>query len=638
MADAGETGLAGAAATDAAGQGGQGAQAGQAGAPALSVPTIADVALPDGSFNQDYSFTLEASGGSGEGYEFRLTSGALPLGLELSDAGLISGIPRESGSFEFEVTLRDSNETTRSAELMLEIARSRWFVYVNGLEVRAVDLTSDSFESISITPSVPQNASGIYGSVPHVSPDGRFVTYSFILMGESDTTEVHLVDLDEDPPKDVVATELSEERFYGYGAQWSPDSQHVGIIGMFENERGELLAPSYATYINAEQVLSSPREPADFRRIAEAFSMLEWIGSDVLVYPHHVGEQDGTPIDELSYSVREGDSFSAPQAISSGTQVHDQNTAIHHIDPISKRASLAPYSQAHCLTMDLFDVDSGVIDFGDEPLLPSRALDLFAGTPNSSLQIIDADQQIVASLGPSTCDLIQWSESGKLLGWVSTDDQQYRVTRIAADRQSTETLAVANGTYTASGERPTFSPDDRWLAYRADGNLFVARIEADGVGSAVRVNSDLAAPETERVNAFHFAPNSKALVYGAAEQAPGIDELFFVDLSSGSPAPPLRISPDLSGFPDGDEVVLDAGYDMPEHSERSSHWTPWTPDSSKVLFVVSDPAWAVGDTLYIVDLLDPEPSPVQVDSAVCDPADFCGRISAVGINSYQAPR
>jgi hypothetical protein len=641
---AGEGGMA-AETTDEKGSGGAGdgagggAQAGETGAAQPAAPEITTVSLPDGSFNQDYAFALEARGGSGESYVWRLASGALPAGLELSASGMISGVPLEGGSFDFEVTAADSNDMTDSVDLSLKVARSRWFVYVNGLELRAVDLTSETLENITITPSVPQIASGIYGSIPYVSPNGRFATYSFILQGEWSTTEVHLVDLDANPPRDVVATELSEQLFYGYAAQWSPDSRTLGLIGIFENARGELLAPAYATYLDAERVLSSPREPANFERIATAFSTVEWVSPDTLVYPHLLGEdENGNTIDQLSYSVRDGDTFSEPQAITNEGQTYDQNTALYYIDPPSGRAILGPYSQAHCLTMDLFDVAKGVTDFGDDPLLPAPGLDLFAGTLDSTLRVIDSDQQSIATLGLTECDLIQWSESGNLLGWLSTDDQQYQVTRITSDRQNVETFAVPNGSYTMTAERPTFSPDDGWLAYRADGNLFVARIEADGVASAVRVNSELAAPETERVNAFHFAPNGKALVYGAAEQVPGINELFFVDLSSGTPAAPRRISPDLSGFPAADTVSLDAGYDMPEYLERTVHRTPWTPDSSKVLFVVSDPSYEVGDTLYVVDVLAPEPIPVQVDAAICDVSDFCAHISPVGINSYQAPR
>lgn len=64
-------------------------------------PVIKTESLPDGILNMQYDFMVEA-----DRYDFlswEVTSGALPEGLTLSDEGMLSGIPTESGSFTFGV-------------------------------------------------------------------------------------------------------------------------------------------------------------------------------------------------------------------------------------------------------------------------------------------------------------------------------------------------------------------------------------------------------------------------------------------------------------------------------------------------------------------------------------------------------
>jgi hypothetical protein len=61
--------------------------------------------LPQGLQDAPYpGATFTASGGTGGGYSFAVTDGALPAGLVLSDGGVLSGTPTQSGSFTFSVT------------------------------------------------------------------------------------------------------------------------------------------------------------------------------------------------------------------------------------------------------------------------------------------------------------------------------------------------------------------------------------------------------------------------------------------------------------------------------------------------------------------------------------------------------
>ena len=64
-------------------------------------PVIKTESLPDGILNMQYDFMVEAD--RDDFLSWKVTSGALPEGIALSDEGMLSGIPTESGSFTFGV-------------------------------------------------------------------------------------------------------------------------------------------------------------------------------------------------------------------------------------------------------------------------------------------------------------------------------------------------------------------------------------------------------------------------------------------------------------------------------------------------------------------------------------------------------
>ncbi|HSB11906.1 MAG TPA: putative Ig domain-containing protein [Blastocatellia bacterium] len=84
---------------------------------ALSIDTAS---LPDGVVGEEYSQALKASGGNGP-YRWELKSGNLPQGLQLSEAGTISGTPTVSGEAQFEIRATDQGGQSLTAPLSIDV-------------------------------------------------------------------------------------------------------------------------------------------------------------------------------------------------------------------------------------------------------------------------------------------------------------------------------------------------------------------------------------------------------------------------------------------------------------------------------------------------------------------------------------
>jgi len=70
--------------------------------------TMSPTAVPNGTVGAPYNQVLTAGGGTAP-YTYAVTSGALPAGVTLSPAGLLSGTPTASGAFNVTVTATDSS-------------------------------------------------------------------------------------------------------------------------------------------------------------------------------------------------------------------------------------------------------------------------------------------------------------------------------------------------------------------------------------------------------------------------------------------------------------------------------------------------------------------------------------------------
>lgn len=85
-----------------------------------STITITPTTLSSAVLNQTYSATFVAAGGSAP-YTYTIINGALPLGLNLTSQGLLSGAATQSGSFNFTLRASDSAGSTGQFDFTLTV-------------------------------------------------------------------------------------------------------------------------------------------------------------------------------------------------------------------------------------------------------------------------------------------------------------------------------------------------------------------------------------------------------------------------------------------------------------------------------------------------------------------------------------
>ncbi|MCX7170528.1 MAG: CHRD domain-containing protein [Proteobacteria bacterium] len=88
--------------------------------PSTLVPIISTASLANGVVGSAYSQTLTATGGFTP-YTWAVANGALPAGLSLSTAGVISGTPTAAGSSSFTVRVTDSATAAATATQALSL-------------------------------------------------------------------------------------------------------------------------------------------------------------------------------------------------------------------------------------------------------------------------------------------------------------------------------------------------------------------------------------------------------------------------------------------------------------------------------------------------------------------------------------
>ena len=86
-----------------------------------STLTFTTESLPDFTQNVPVNFQIEAVGGTPP-YQFGITQGALPSGLNLTDAGLIFGVPTQADDTTIFVKLSDASDASITQAFAVRVA------------------------------------------------------------------------------------------------------------------------------------------------------------------------------------------------------------------------------------------------------------------------------------------------------------------------------------------------------------------------------------------------------------------------------------------------------------------------------------------------------------------------------------
>lgn len=132
---------------------------------------VAPAALPDGRTGDAYTQTFAASGGTAP-YSYALFSGSLPPGISLSSAGVLSGTPTTTGTFNFTMYITDSSagsgpfSVSRNYGLTIASAVpvtgdvSATVAYGSGVNPVGLDLSGGAADSVAVA-SLPGHGTAI---------------------------------------------------------------------------------------------------------------------------------------------------------------------------------------------------------------------------------------------------------------------------------------------------------------------------------------------------------------------------------------------------------------------------------------------------------------------------------------------
>jgi hypothetical protein len=223
--------------------------------------------LAKGKVGVAYSTTLKASGGV-EPYSWKLSSGALPPGLSFSSAGVISGIPSKSGTYDLGIKVSDSDtpRETVAAELSLDVAANTgpgyWLateagvVYGFGSAVSLGSVKSPSGAVVGIAAAAPASASAVSGGYWAVTSKGSVYAFGKVKVIGHPSKVASPVTAVAAAPKGMgywivtskgVVYSYGSAKSYG-GEKKAPSSAVVGIAAVPKGTGYWLVSKSGAVY------------------------------------------------------------------------------------------------------------------------------------------------------------------------------------------------------------------------------------------------------------------------------------------------------------------------------------------------------------------------------------------------------
>jgi hypothetical protein len=136
--------------------------------------------MPNGTVGVAYTTNFSATGGTSP-YTYAVTTGAVPTGLTLNSDGTWSGLPTTTGTYNFDVTVTDSNPLARMSRLFTRM--------LNPSSPAAPNTWTESF---TITINAP-TAAGSLVRGKLLTSTGRGLSNALVMLTDSTTGETRSV-------------------------------------------------------------------------------------------------------------------------------------------------------------------------------------------------------------------------------------------------------------------------------------------------------------------------------------------------------------------------------------------------------------------------------------------------------------
>lgn len=613
--------------------------------PELEIVTLE---LPNGATRAAYEATVQAAGGTEEDYRWRLVGGALPAGLTLTlqgtpSATLSGTIPRGAeGDYEFTLEVRDSGNNRASIVYEITIVDDSEPLVFTTATLPAGEVAQPYDETIAIGGGLaPYDWRVSSGRMPpglslDVAADGR----SAQVVGtpsQSDrfTFQVEVVDAEEVRARKtyflqidaapsavrIVTTELPR------GEQGTPFSATITALQGVAPYTWALVGSTLPTGLTLAasgtpsttisgtpqtngtfelhvEVTDARGQTADrtfFLQVAERVVPISIVGGgQTIVLADAVGGEpytatltaaDGFGL--YNWVVTEG-------ALPPGLRLQVPGT------PSTVITGIATALGTYTATITVFDwnnVTASVpvrISVDPPTTLPTIATTSVPDAPicgsyRTTIQASGGSNanyawSVVNGALPPGFALTSGTPAATITGVTGTQVGSYAFTvRVTDTFGLTDDLSVSIDVLDIPGGQ-------RWVAAvgdffaSAEDRIVVGEICTPGVPTPIDVSpSNIPTGGSVDYGTFSvaFSPNGRALAYIGDVAVDGQDDVFVVDLTSGTPSAPIVVSDGL-GF-SGVQSAVDLR---------------WSPDGTKLAFR-ADVTTSLAEELFVVDLTDP---------------------------------
>lgn len=172
--------------------------------------------LPSGNVNSSYSQPIVASFGTPPYTNWTVISGSLPPGLTLNSAGILTGTPASSGTYNFKVQVTDTAGVTASAQFQLSVNGAKLAIatpsplpsgQVNSSYSQALSATGGTppytWASFSVIPGLTLSSTGVLSGIP-TTPGTNSITVQVTDSASANASAVFQLTIN--PPATTIVT------------------------------------------------------------------------------------------------------------------------------------------------------------------------------------------------------------------------------------------------------------------------------------------------------------------------------------------------------------------------------------------------------------------------------------------------